>query len=129
MRRWILVSIVVAALHGGAGVALSAAVAHVENSANLATASQFLTLHAAAELALAAIAAANLIRARWLAAGIVAMQAGVTLFAADLVLRALAGAKLFPYAAPIGGSLTIASWLAVAAIAAAAAVKADPQPR
>lgn len=123
IRRWILVVIAVAALQGGAGVILSAAAAHIESSVNLATASQYLIVHAAAALALAAIAAANSVRARWLAGGVIALQAGVTLFAGDLALRAFTGEKLFPYAAPIGGSLIIASWFAVAAWAIAAAVE------
>ncbi|MBE0692150.1 MAG: DUF423 domain-containing protein, partial [Aquamicrobium sp.] len=35
-------------------------------------------------------------------------------FAGDLVLRDVAGQRLFPMAAPTGGTLTIAGWLAVA---------------
>ena len=35
---------------------------------------------------------------------------------ADLTARAFLGARLFPFAAPIGGSLTILSWLAVAIV-------------
>lgn len=123
-RRWPLVVVCVAALHGAAGVAFSAAAAHIENSANLATASQFLLVHAAAALALAAIAAtAFSSRRSWLAGAILALQAGVTLFAGDLAARALLGTRLFPYAAPAGGSLVIASWLALAGWALAAAAK------
>jgi uncharacterized membrane protein YgdD (TMEM256/DUF423 family) len=33
------------------------------------------------------------------------------LFAGDLVMRHVTGGRLFPYAAPAGGSLLIASWL------------------
>jgi uncharacterized membrane protein YgdD (TMEM256/DUF423 family) len=36
-----------------------------------------------------------------------------TLFAGDLTVRQYAGHSLFPYAAPTGGTLMIASWLAV----------------
>lgn len=125
IRRWTLVVIAIAALHGGAGVLLSAAAAHIENSVNLATASQYLIVHAAAALALAAIAASNHRLVRWLGGAAFALQAGVTLFAGDLALRALSGDKLFPYAAPIGGSLIIASWFAVAAWAIAAAIQAS----
>jgi uncharacterized membrane protein YgdD (TMEM256/DUF423 family) len=40
------------------------------------------------------------------------------LFAGDLTLRQYAGHSLFPFAAPTGGSLMIASWLALAVSAA-----------
>ena len=45
------------------------------------------------------------------------MLAGTTLFASDIALRGLADLRLFPMAAPTGGSLMIAAWLAVAAAA------------
>lgn len=122
MRRWILVVVSIAALQGGAGVILSAAAAHNAGGANLATASQFLMIHAVAALALAAIAAAHSVRERWLGGAIVAVQGGVALFAADLTMRALGGAKLFSYAAPIGGSLVILGWAAAATWALAAAL-------
>lgn len=123
MRRWSYVVASIAALEGAAGVVLSAAGAHIESSANLDTASRFLLIHAAAALALAAIAAANIVYERWLGGAIAALQAGVALFAGDLALRSLAGAKLFPYAAPIGGSLVILGWLAAAAWALAAWIR------
>ena len=63
--------------------------------------------------------------ARCLAAGFV-MEAGASLFAADLAYHAFAGARLFPFAAPIGGSAMILAWLALAAgFAAEAARKAS----
>jgi uncharacterized membrane protein YgdD (TMEM256/DUF423 family) len=40
------------------------------------------------------------------------------LFATDLTLRQYAGHSLFPMAAPTGGTLLIASWLALAVAAA-----------
>ena len=40
------------------------------------------------------------------------------LFATDLSLRQYAGHSLFPFAAPTGGTLLIASWLALAVAAA-----------
>jgi uncharacterized membrane protein YgdD (TMEM256/DUF423 family) len=105
----------VAALQGAAGVSLAAAAAHVDASPLLATASQFLMIHAAAGLGLAARAAdAGLARPRLFAGAALALQAGVTLFSADLAARAYLGARLFPFAAPIGGSLTILAWIALA---------------
>ena len=46
------------------------------------------------------------------------------LFAGDLTLRQYAGHGLFPMAAPTGGTLLIASWLALAVAAAAVADEA-----
>jgi uncharacterized membrane protein YgdD (TMEM256/DUF423 family) len=42
---------------------------------------------------------------------------GASLFAGDLTLRHYAGNGLFPMAAPTGGTLLIASWLALAVAA------------
>jgi uncharacterized membrane protein YgdD (TMEM256/DUF423 family) len=39
---------------------------------------------------------------------------GGTLFAADVSMRAFAGHRLFPMAAPIGGTLLIIAWLVLA---------------
>jgi uncharacterized membrane protein YgdD (TMEM256/DUF423 family) len=104
----------VAALKGAAGVGLAAAAAHVDANPLLATASQFLTLHAAAGLGLAALARTSPPLPRFLTAAAFALQAGVTLFSADLAARVYLGGKLFPFAAPMGGSLTIVAWLALA---------------
>jgi uncharacterized membrane protein YgdD (TMEM256/DUF423 family) len=46
------------------------------------------------------------------------MLLGVALFAGDVALRAFEAGQLFAKAAPIGGSLTILSWLLVAVAAA-----------
>ncbi len=104
----------VAALQGAAGVSLAAAAAHVDASPLLATASQFLMIHAAAGLALAALASGATRPRPILIGAALTLQAGVTLFSADLAARVYLGSKLFPFAAPIGGSLTILAWLALA---------------
>ena len=39
---------------------------------------------------------------------------GATVFAGDIALRAFSGNRLFPMAAPIGGSTMILGWLTVA---------------
>jgi uncharacterized membrane protein YgdD (TMEM256/DUF423 family) len=120
MQRSNLLIVSLAALEGAAGVALSAAAAHISSAANLDTASRFLMIHAAAALGLGALLAAKPPLARWLTGVSFALIAGVALFSGDLVARTFAGDRLFPYAAPIGGSLTIASWLALAIWALAA---------
>ena len=86
-----------AGLAGAAGVALGAAAAHRVDDPGLATAAQMLVLHAAAVL----------------------LIGGALLFAGDIALRGFTGNRLFPMAAPIGGSTMIGGWvvLAIAALA------------
>lgn len=115
----------IAALQGAAGVALAAAAAHVDANPLLSTASHFLTLHAAAGLGLAALARTAPPYSRFLAAAAFALQAGATLFSADLAARVYLGGKLFPFAAPMGGSLTILAWLALAAWGALGIARRD----
>ena len=110
---------VIGALQGAAGVGLAASAAHIDGGATLATASQFLMFHACAGLALAALAQ-NRPPARALCLVTLALQFGVTLFALDLTVRAFGMARLFPMAAPIGGSITLLSWLALVGVLAAA---------
>jgi uncharacterized membrane protein YgdD (TMEM256/DUF423 family) len=104
---------------GACGVALAARAAH-QNGGDLGrTAALFLLLHAAACLGVAAHAriAPSL---ALVAIGFV-MAAGASLFAADLAKSAFGGERLFPFAAPIGGSTMILAWVALAVIFAAAA--------
>ena len=108
----------IAALHGALGVALAAAAAHVDASANLSTASQFLMVHASAGLALAALAEFAGRRSRRLVVASLVLQGGVTLFCLDLAWRGFGHGRLFPNAAPIGGGLTILAWLALAVLMA-----------
>ncbi len=117
-----LVLAALAALMGGAGVALAAAAAHASGGELGRMAALFLILHAAAALGIAAHARVAPSRAL-VAIGFV-MEAGAALFAADLATRAFTGARLFPFAAPLGGSTMIVSWLALAAVLAMAAARA-----
>jgi uncharacterized membrane protein YgdD (TMEM256/DUF423 family) len=100
---------VLAALMGASGVALAAAAAHIDGGEFARMASAFLILHAAALIAVSAHRAGL-----WPSLAGLALAAGAILFAADLSARAFLGARLFPYAAPIGGSLMILAWLALA---------------
>src|SRR5579863_8205471 len=108
---------VVAASMGAGGVALAAAATHAGGGEFGRTASQFLILHAAALLGVsaAARAAAPRRRRRLLAAGAM-LALGALLFSGDLAWRAFAGVRLFPFAAPSGGSLMILSWAALAVV-------------
>lgn len=96
-------------LAGAVGVALSAYAAHAEGG-NLATAAQFLLFHAPALLVIGLAA-----RSQVMAIAGFALALGLALFAGDLAMRTLAGHRLFPMAAPAGGSLLIVSWLGIAA--------------
>ena len=122
MRVSMIVALI-AALQGAAGVSLAAMAAHVDASPLLATASQFLMIHAAAGVGLAALLTPALPFSGILAGAALALQAGVSLFSADLAARVFLGGKLFAFAAPMGGGLTILSWLGVALWAALSARK------
>lgn len=89
---------------GAAGVAAGAAGAH-GGGGHLATASVFLLIHAAALLALG-------LTQRCHTAGVI-LLAGTVLFCGDLVFRDLTGGRLFPMAAPAGGLLLMAGWVAI----------------
>lgn len=106
----------VAGLFGAAGVALAAVAAHRVQSPALVTAATMLMIHAVAVVAICAVAQRAPASAPWLVAAVLMLLA-VALFSGDITLNALAERHLFPRAAPIGGSLLILSWLAVAGVA------------
>ena len=112
MQRFLVLA---AGLIGACGVALLAAAAH-QGGGNLQTAASFMLFHASALLAIGLAGSRRVLGI----AGIV-MLAGVLLFCGDLVLRDLAGERLFPMAAPTGGTLTILGWLGIGASALAQA--------
>ncbi len=110
-----------AGLAGAAGVALAAVAAHKIDSPSLATAAFMLIIHAAALVAIAALAA--LLPNRGFVPAGTLMLVAVCLFSGDVALHATTGQHVFPFAAPIGGSLTIISWILVAGCAAAAILR------
>ena len=117
----------VAGLLGAAGVSLAAVAAHRVESPALATAATMLMIHAVAGITIATLAAAAQNPKRWSAIAVL-MLAAVTLFSGDIALNTMAGFHLFPMAAPTGGSLLIASWLAVAICALAEFKSARREP-
>ena len=119
MTRAPIVLAVTAALMGAAGVGLAAAAAHQGGGDLGRTAALFLLLHAAACLGIAAHARVAPSRALLIVGFVLA--AGAILFAADLARSGFAGERLFPMAAPIGGSTMLLAWLALAAVFAFAA--------
>ena len=117
-RRLIRILIVLAGVMGADGVILAAAAAHQPDATRLASASSMLLFHAVAVLATVALAERGLIHARIGLAAAFGFVIATTLFSGDLSLRQYAGHGLFPMAAPTGGTLLIASWLALAVAAA-----------
>lgn len=106
--------VVLAGLMGACGVALAAASAHVAPNAGLDSASHILLFHAAALLGGAALLNAGLAGRALGVGALFGLALGAVLFAGDIALRAFAERRLFPMAAPTGGSIMIASWLALA---------------
>jgi uncharacterized membrane protein YgdD (TMEM256/DUF423 family) len=98
---------------GAAGVALAAASAHGADASRLATASAMLLFHATAILATTALLARGLLHGGIGLTAAFGFVIGAALFAGDLSLRQYAGHALFPMAAPTGGTVMIAGWLAV----------------
>jgi uncharacterized membrane protein YgdD (TMEM256/DUF423 family) len=118
MSRFCRILIVLAAIMGADGVMLAAASAHGTDASRLASASSMLLFHATAVLGAVALADRGAIHARIGVAAAIGLVIGASLFAGDLTLRQYAGHGLFPFAAPTGGTLLIASWLALAMAAA-----------
>ena len=63
-------------------------------------------------------AARRLIHSRIALVAAIGFVVAAALFSGDLVMRQLTGDRLFPMAAPTGGIVLIASWLALAVAAA-----------
>jgi len=114
MSKWAAALTAYAGLAGAAGVALAASGAHGGGIAALTSAAHFLIMHAAAALGIVAIAARSE-RPCILLAGAGVLLVGVTLFSGDLAARSFLGDRLFPMAAPIGGTTMILGWLVVVA--------------
>jgi uncharacterized membrane protein YgdD (TMEM256/DUF423 family) len=125
MNRSSLILAGVAALMGAAGVALAAAGVHANGGELALRGAEFLILHACAALAIAAFAGLATAPGRALVIVGFVMEGGATLFAAELAMHAFTGERIFPFAAPIGGSTMILSWVALATVFALAARRKD----
>jgi uncharacterized membrane protein YgdD (TMEM256/DUF423 family) len=104
------VLLIYAGLAGAAGVGLAAAGAHGNDMAALTPPAYFLIMHATAAAAIIAVATRAEHPGAFLLAALV-LLAGATLFSGDIAARTLWLVKLFPMAAPIGGSTMIIGWL------------------
>lgn len=96
---------------GACGVVLAAAAAHRPHAGILLSASSRLLFHALATLATIMLAERRIIRPTPGTVAAFGFILGAALFASDLTVLQLMGHRLFPMAAPTGGSLMIASWL------------------
>jgi uncharacterized membrane protein YgdD (TMEM256/DUF423 family) len=107
------VLIAFAGLMGAIGVVLTAAGAHGKPGVGLDSAGYLLLVHALAGLAGVALLRLGLIARPLGAVTLWGFVVGPALFAADVAARAWLGARLFPFAAPSGGLVMIASWMAL----------------
>jgi uncharacterized membrane protein YgdD (TMEM256/DUF423 family) len=117
------IHILLAALMGGAGVSLWAMAAHRAGGESLVTAAQFLLIHACAVIGLTACRKQGLLHWRIASIATALLILGTLLFSGDIAARVLASGRLFPMAAPLGGSLLILGWL----VAGVSAVWRHPQ--
>jgi uncharacterized membrane protein YgdD (TMEM256/DUF423 family) len=106
---------IIAGLMGAAGVILAALAAHKAQA--LEPAALMLLVHAPAIIAVGAATQAKLLHRAVAHVAAMGLALGAILFSADIALLTLVGGRLFPMAAPAGGFLMIASWLAMAAAA------------
>lgn len=104
------VTLFIAGILGGGGVALAAAATHGGDTHFLGAASTMSLANAPALLAL--YAGYDRIRTAPIAA--VLLGLGTLIFAGDLINRHFGGTSLFPMAAPTGGMGMIAGWTAIA---------------
>lgn len=118
MNRAGRILIALAAIMGADGVILAAASAHGADASRLASASSMLLFHATAVLGTVALAERSVVHAKIGIMAAFGFVIAAALFSGDLTLRQYAGHGLFPMAAPTGGTLLIASWLALAVSAA-----------
>jgi uncharacterized membrane protein YgdD (TMEM256/DUF423 family) len=82
-----------------------------------------LLFHAAALLGGAALLQHGLLWRPLILLALAGWVLGAALFSGDLALRAFASHRLFPMAAPTGGIILIAAWLALAAAAVIALIR------
>ncbi len=121
IEKWASLLVVLAALAGAAGVAEAASAAHqsdeplLQTSSHLLqTSSLFLLLHATAVIAIAGFAHAFPHKSKSMLGAASLLLLGCIVFCGDLSMRAFMVSRLFPMAAPLGGSLLIIGWLATA---------------
>ena len=113
--------LIVSGLFGAAGIALAAAGAHAAPRAGLDSAANILLFHAVAILGGTALLLQGMLSRPLALIALAAWALGTILFSADIALRVFVGQRLFPMAAPTGGTILILGWLVLAAAALAKA--------
>jgi len=116
--------IALAGLMGAAGVVLLAGGAHATPGTGLESAGHLLLFHAVATIGAASALHQGLLFRPLALAAAIGLVVGATLFSGDVAMRAFAGHRLFPMAAPTGGVILIASWLTLGVAATLAVVRA-----
>jgi uncharacterized membrane protein YgdD (TMEM256/DUF423 family) len=111
--------IALAGVMGATGIALAAAGAHGKPGFGLDAAGYLLLIHAVGVVAVMAAARLDFIFRPLSLPVLWGFVIGAGLFATDVAARAFLGSRLFPYAAPVGGSLLILAWVALIAAALA----------
>jgi uncharacterized membrane protein YgdD (TMEM256/DUF423 family) len=113
--------LLLAGLMGAGGIMLAAVGAHAAAAAATSgSAGYMLLFHAAAVVGGAALLQHGVAWRPLLIAALAGWVLGASLFSGDLALRAFVGHRLFAMAAPTGGIILLAAWLALAAAALAA---------
>jgi uncharacterized membrane protein YgdD (TMEM256/DUF423 family) len=111
-----------AGVMGAAGMALAAAAAHVAPGA-LDSAAYMLLFHAVAVIGGVALVQQGVLWRPLALAVLAAWVLGAALFASDIAMRTFAGHRLFPFAAPTGGTILIAAWLTLTGTAICALLR------
>jgi uncharacterized membrane protein YgdD (TMEM256/DUF423 family) len=112
-----------AGLMGASGVILAAAGAHAASSAGMESAAYMLLFHATAVLGGAVLTQQGTFWRPLMLVVLGAWVVGAALFSGDIALRVFAGHRLFAMAAPTGGTILIAAWLALAGAAICALIR------
>lgn len=115
--------LMLAGLMGAAGVVLAAASAHAVPNAGLESAAYMLLFHAVAALAGTLLLERDLVWRLPLFLATAGWICGAALFSGDIALRAFAGQRIFPMAAPTGGTILILAWIALSVSAIGAMFK------
>ena len=115
--------IALAGVMGASGILIAAAGEHAVPNAGLQGAAYLLLFHAAAILGGASLAQQGVLWKALMLAVLTCWAAGATLFSGDVTLYALSGRRLFPMAAPIGGIMLTAAWVALTGAAICALIR------
>jgi len=113
--------LMIAGIFGAAGIAFAAAGAHAAPSTGLDSAANILLFHALAILGGTALLLQGMLSRQLALIALAAWVLGTILFSTDVALRAFVEQRLFPMAAPTGGTILILAWLVLAAAALAKA--------